>query len=452
MTNFFKHVFTTQLQFFQELFQAFRTGLDEELSEKHELFIRVVEMAKPEQWTGRYEWQGKGRRREERFPIALAFIAKAVYNYPTTRVLLENLRYNATLRRLCGWERKDEIPSEATFSRAFEQFARGEFAQQVHESMIRTQVGDKLIGHVSRDATAIVGREKPSQSVSQRAAEGSDETAQVAAAAAAAAGEPVDRKDPPATPEAATAPPDQDTVGLPPAEGPAALGAPAAQTAAPTPPKRQRGRPRKAETAAPTPPKRQRGRPRKDRTATPPPSKRLDLQPHRTLAENLADLPTACDKGTKRDARGYQWSWVGYKLHLDVIDGQIPASAILTSASLHDSQAAIPLAQMTAGRIAHHLYDLQDAAYDAEALRQFSRDLGHVPLIDHNPRRGQPKAMAPAEAVRYRERTSVERVNADLKDNHGGRTVRVRGATKVMLHLMFGVIVVAVKGLCGMLT
>ncbi len=34
----------------------------------------------------------------------------------------------------------------------------------------------------------------------------------------------------------------------------------------------------------------------------------------------------------------------------------------------------------------------------------------------------------------------VERVNARLKDEFGGRNVRVRGAAKVMAHLMFGVL------------
>ena len=34
----------------------------------------------------------------------------------------------------------------------------------------------------------------------------------------------------------------------------------------------------------------------------------------------------------------------------------------------------------------------------------------------------------------------VERANARLKDEFGGRSVRVRGAVKVMAHLMFGVL------------
>jgi hypothetical protein len=75
-------------------------------------------------------------------------------------------------------------------------------------------------------------------------------------------------------------------------------------------------------------------------------------------------------------------------VHLDVIDGDIPISFILSSASLHDSQVAIPLAQMTAERIAN-LYDLSDAAYDAKEIREMSARLGHVAIIDRNPRRGE---------------------------------------------------------------
>ena len=51
-----------------------------------------------------------------------------------------------------------------------------------------------------------------------------------------------------------------------------------------------------------------------------------------------AELPTACDIGLKRNAKGFTSSWIGYKLHLDVCEAGIPVAAILTSASTHDSQ------------------------------------------------------------------------------------------------------------------
>src|SRR5215467_5166262 len=64
---------------------------------------------------------------------------------------------------------------------------------------------------------------------------------------------------------------------------------------------------------------------------------------------------------------------------------RFPVSALLTSASLHDSQAAIPLAMLSAGRLTN-LYDLMDSAYDAPEIRARIRELGHVPIIDKNPR------------------------------------------------------------------
>ena len=41
----------------------------------------------------------------------------------------------------------------------------------------------------------------------------------------------------------------------------------------------------------------------------------------------------------------------------------------------------------------------------------------------------------------------VERVNARVKDDFGGRTIRVRGHAKVMTHLMFGILALTVEQL-----
>ena len=46
-----------------------------------------------------------------------------------------------------------------------------------------------------------------------------------------------------------------------------------------------------------------------------------------TLPAMLDDLPTACDVGMKKDSKGCKDTWVGYKLHIDVADGQIPTVA-----------------------------------------------------------------------------------------------------------------------------
>ena len=109
-------------------------------------------------------------------------------------------------------------------------------------------------------------------------------------------------------------------------------------------------------------------------------TKRLKLQGFRSLEDNLSDLPQDCDWGGKRDSKGKTSYWRGYKLHLATGDGDVPLAAVLTSASLHDSQVAIPLMQKVSER-ATVLYDLADSAYDAEDIKNFSGKLGHVPII-----------------------------------------------------------------------
>jgi hypothetical protein len=126
---------------------------------------------------------------------------------------------------------------------------------------------------------------------------------------------------------------------------------------------------------------------------------------------------------------------------------------VLTSASVHDSQVAIPLMTMTGARVSY-LYDLMDAAYDAAAIHAKSEALGHQPIIDPNYRAAhETKAEWAKEVERmrfikipdpddviYDFRTMVERVNARLKDEFGARFLRVRGAIKVKCHLMFGIV------------
>jgi len=62
-----------------------------------------------------------------------AFIAKSVLNLATTAALIERLHVDSTLRRLIGWERAAHVPSEATFSRAFAEFADGHVPERAHD-------------------------------------------------------------------------------------------------------------------------------------------------------------------------------------------------------------------------------------------------------------------------------------------------------------------------------
>ena len=362
------------------------------LTETHKRLVMTLELAGVEAFV--QVWPGlPGRPPCDRAALARAFVAKAVLGLPTTSMLIERLTVDKQLRRLCGWEHPGELPSEATFSRAFAEFARSELPVHLHAALIERSHEDRLVGHISRDATAIEAREKPAK----------------------------------------TAPPEASTSAEPLSKR--------------QPPKRKRGRPKKGEAVEKKEPR------------------RLERQADMSLAEMLADLPTHCAVGTKRNAKGHTTSWIGYKLHLDVADGDIPISAVLTSASLHDSQVAIPLATMTASRVTN-LYDLMDSAYDVPEIEANSRALGHVPIIDRHPRsvpggkeaiaaeaRGRRNAgYALAEDVRYNERSAAERVNSALKDGYGGRFVRVRGHAKVFCHLMFGVLALTIDQLMRLVT
>ena len=345
-----------------------------------------------------------GRPSKDRLAIASAFVAKAVYGFGLTRQLLERLRQDSQLRRICGWKDSHQVPHESTFSRAFAEFAAMELPQFVHEALIASTQKDRLVGHIARDSTAIEARErfaepngdgKAKQKADRQRKEERKRKRQRAREQAAALSQP----------------------------------APGPQKRGPRGPyKRRRG-----------------GKPK----YTPDENKRLHRQRKMSLSALLAELPRHCSCGVKTKG-GNQEYWRGYKMHLDVADGQLPVSAILTAASLHDSQVAIPLATMTAQRVTS-LYDVMDAAYDASEIYEHSRSLGHVPII--NPVRRQQKEvpfsarkkyeareMTWAERDRFRERTMVERVNARLKDEFGGRQIRVRGASKIMAHLMFGVL------------
>jgi len=330
-----------------------------------EKLIHVLEWVRIEEWA-KGTWCGIGRRPHDRGALANAWVAKVVLKLETTTALIERLQVDRALRRICGFPRWKKLPNEATFSRAGAEFARSQLAARVHEAVVKEALGESLIGHISRDGTAIEAREKPQTKRAE-----------------------------------------------------AKLPEPAAP--------RRRGRPKKGEARVPEP-------------------TRLERQVKQSLSAMVAEWPTACDRGTKCNAQGYKVSWNGYKLHLDTTDCGVPVSALLTSASVHDSQVAIPLAAMTANRVTNG-YDLMDAAYCSDVIRTHSRDLGHVPLIDHHPRGGEKIPFAPHEEARYRERTAAERANARLKDEFGGRHIWVRGAGKVMSHLMFGVLVLSVDQL-----
>lgn len=350
-------------QYFKSMQRNLFPGIIEELgvtTDKHLEVIIAFDMIQVEKFTAYRGPFAVGRPPANRDALVRAFIAKAVLNIPTNVALIDRLKVDLVLRRLCGFDRK--IPSEGTFSNAFAEFAAMSLADSIHETLVREMFEGKLVGHVSRDSTAIDGREKPAKK---------------------------------STPEA-----DSVKEVLP----------------------RKKGRPKNDEL-----------RPAKEPT-------RIEKQMNMNLGEMLADLPKGCDVGGKKNSKGNPEWWIGYKLHLDVDDSGIPITALVTSASMHDSQAAIPLETITNNRVTS-LYSVMDAAYNSDLIEKFVTDAGKVAIIDpKKPRGGEKVPLDPAKKRRYNIRTTVERTNSTIKDDFGGRNIRVRGQEKVTAHLMFGVL------------
>src|ERR1035437_50338 len=225
----------------RSLFPHLDECLDVPLTEQEKHLVSILEIVQVEKYVPKSAFnQWLGRKLEEREALARAFVAKLLYKHPTTRDLIRALHSNPNLRKITGFETIGDIPSESTFSRSFAEFSESYLGTRVLDSLVNDYLAGELIGHISRDATAIIGRKKPAKKLK--------------------------------TPKI----------------------------------KRKRGRPAQGEVREPLP------------------EKRLKKQVTQTAEDAIKELPTACDRGTKKNAKGDKESWHGYKLHLDTNDNGFP--------------------------------------------------------------------------------------------------------------------------------
>ena len=194
----------------------------------------MLELVRVKRWLPGLQG-GPGRPR-----LSRAALARAVFDLPTTRALRERLEVDATLRRLCGRERIDGIPSEATFSWAFAEFAESDLPTCLHEALVRAHLEGHVMGHIALDSTAIPVRERRQRKADQEQGETQ---------------------------------PGREQERLGERQGKRAAAQPA--------------------RAGPS---------------------RLERQRSMMLEKMLADLPTQCDKGAKKNAQGYKET--PYGIHL----------------------------------------------------------------------------------------------------------------------------------------
>jgi hypothetical protein len=151
-------------------------------------FCEVISLTSLGRFTQTYEWCGNGCPPCPRVWLAHAFIAKSVYQFPTTSALLDALRSRPLLRQLCGWDSPGEIPSEPTFSRAFKQFAdeqkAGGIERERVELLQRAAVaGNQVMTHPNLDRLngAVVQVRIKHQNLLHQMIEGTDDSQPVIA-------------------------------------------------------------------------------------------------------------------------------------------------------------------------------------------------------------------------------------------------------------------------------
>ncbi len=358
------------------LFPALQEELRlEELSHKEQKLVKILDFAQIEKNITVASITNIPKDREE---IARAFIAKSVYNIQTTRDLIDRLHNDRTLRILCGWRYKNNIPSESKFSRVFKELSELKIAQKTHEQFVKEYLSDTVFMYNATDATKISLRVKPVKVVKEEN------------------------------------------------------------------PKNKVGRPKKGEIKEPKLP-----------------TILEQQQTMQTTQEMLALISTKCAVGIKQNSKGNKEVWIGGKLHISAVDGDIPITAFYSGANVHDSSVALPLINETSKRV-NYFYDLQDAGYDSEIIRNFSKKLGHRAIIDINPKNSKelkekielqtqeqkkfkllhlPQNL---DIHHYNQRSMVERVNKYLKEDFGCNTIYYQGATKVASVLAFGILSICI--------
>jgi hypothetical protein len=209
-------------------------------------------------------------------------------------------------------------------------------------------------------------------------------------------------------------------------------------------------------------PKRRQGRPRKGEELSPKKPSILQQQEQMNNTEEMLSLiKTECNTSIKQNSKGNRHRWIGGKLHLSVVDGDIPITALYSSATVHDSSLALPLIKLSSQKV-NYLYDLADAAYDNKIVKNYSELHNHRPIIDTNPKNSKKLkakiALAKSEKktlgslnlyndsddIHYNQRSSVERVNAYLKDSYGCSKIYYQGAQKVASVFAFAVLSVCI--------
>jgi transposase len=131
---------------------------EEYLSKEHRTFLSMLRVIESTEVVYGSPYQGRGRMPNEDQPMIRSFLAKHFFKIESTSELLLRLKSDSNLRRICGFQK---IPSESTFSRRMKNYSEKHLMEQILAPMVSSIYEGRIVGHISRDSTAIVAREKP---------------------------------------------------------------------------------------------------------------------------------------------------------------------------------------------------------------------------------------------------------------------------------------------------
>ena len=149
-------LYTLQFGFQSNLFPHIKEELGI-LTRFQQKFIEALEISQLDSFIP-YIGKRKCRPTKSRMALARAFLAKAIYNMTTTEALIERLGSDLSLRRLCGYENLNQLPSQSTFSRAFCEFAEMGLAEKVHEYIIKGVLERKISKKQKSDGMEIINK------------------------------------------------------------------------------------------------------------------------------------------------------------------------------------------------------------------------------------------------------------------------------------------------------
>ena len=119
------------------------------LTPEHKRIVALLDAIRSEEHVKQPPSSWRGRPSQDWKIIARALVVKAILNLDSTRALINRLKADEHLTRICGWDHAGKIPHESSFSRVFAILSASGVATLVHDHLVRAHLSDQIVMHNS---------------------------------------------------------------------------------------------------------------------------------------------------------------------------------------------------------------------------------------------------------------------------------------------------------------